>query len=112
MSLLQEIIGVVQHWQPQFVQQQHLEQSRKLANKEEAAFQLGCKVAQIALQHMVEAEGTGQLDTSLACACGARLSYQRQSQRTVHTVVGEIGYRRAYYYCRTCGASRCPKDEQ
>jgi hypothetical protein len=114
MTLLQTIIETVEEWnqQVELYQKQQPEQCSLLANKEEAAQQLGQKVAQIVLQAMVEQSGKGYEGSRLACSCPqGQLRYQRDSKRNVRTLAGEIIYERAYYYCRACGASRCPKDE-
>jgi hypothetical protein len=114
MTLLQTIIETVEQWnqQVELYEKQHPEQSSLLANKEEAAQQLGQKVAQIVLQAMVERSGKGYEGSHLDCSCPqGQLRYQRDSKRTVRTLAGEVRYERAYYYCRDCGASCCPKDE-
>jgi hypothetical protein len=57
--------------------------------------------------------GKGYEGSELACSCKqGQLRYQRDSKRGLRTLAGPISYSRAYYYCRMCGASRCPKDEQ
>jgi hypothetical protein len=114
MTLLQTIIETVEQWnqQVELYQKQQPEQSCLLANKEETAQQLGQMVARIVLQAMVEQSGKGYEGSHLACSCHqGQLRYQRDSKRTVRTLAGPINYERAYYYCRDCGASRCPKDE-
>jgi len=114
MTLLQSIIETVQLWNQQIAlyQSQHPDQSRLLANQEEAAQQLGHKLAQLALQALVAQSGKGYEGSYLPCSClKGRLRYQRDSTRTLRTLAGKISYSRAYYYCRACGAGRCPKDE-
>jgi Uncharacterised protein family (UPF0236) len=85
---------------------------RSLAASESLARELGRRLAQVALATVLAESGKGYVGTQLPCACGGRLRYQRDAPRTVRTVVGEVEYVRAYYYCRDCGASRCPKDEE
>src|SRR5829696_3464155 len=114
MTLLQSIIETVQLWNQQIAlyQKQHPDQCHLLANQEEAAQQLGHKLAQLALQALVAQSGKGYEGSYLPCSClKGRLRYQRDSTRRLRTLAGELSYSRAYYYCRACGASRCPKDE-
>lgn len=114
MTLLQSIIETVQLWSQQIELYQHQDphQSCLLANQEEAAHQLGLKLAQLALQALIDQSGKGYEGSYLPCSClEGRLRYHRDSTRTLRTLAGQISYKRAYYYCRACGASRCPKDE-
>ena len=112
MTLMDEIVDLV----TQFTQQmeQFAEQdpvlSRRLAAKEEAAVEFGRAVGRVALRHQIEAGGTGQEGSRRLGACGHEQVFMRDAPRTIRTLVGEVCYRRAYFYCRTCGASCCPKD--
>lgn len=115
MTILEQIIDAVKQWSQHVeqAQERHAQESRLLATCEEAALQLGQKVAQIALQGAVEEGGKGYRGRSLECECeGGRKLYQRDATRSVRTLVGQISYRRAYYYCRQCGHSQCPKDQE
>jgi Uncharacterised protein family (UPF0236) len=115
MTLVEEIINAVNAWSQQLqqFQQQHSEEGSKLATLEQAAQQLGRKVAQVALRQSLEGSDSHPVASSFECRCEeGRLTYQRLSWRTVRTLVGEVRYNRSYYYCRACGASRCPMDEQ
>lgn len=113
MPLTKEIIQAVEAWQQQVAElaAQQPAESRQLRTSEEQAQQLGERVAQLALQSLLDEGGKGYHGTHLICGCGGRLKYQRDEWRGVRTVVGKVEYRRAYYYCRGCGASRVPKDE-
>lgn len=111
MNLEVNLNQVIQSWQDQVRQQGISEKS--LAVREPAAQQLGLRIAQLALQAMVTASGKGYQGTHLACRCEpGRLGDQRDGMRRVRTLVGEITYLRSCYYCRHCGASYCPLDEQ
>ncbi|MDR1635492.1 MAG: hypothetical protein LBS27_11380, partial [Bifidobacteriaceae bacterium] len=46
-----------------------------------------------------------------ACGCGAPARVHSVRARTVSTMLGPVTVGRAYYYCRSCGASRVPADE-
>src|SRR5262249_44632598 len=102
MTLIEKISAEVAEFQRQITAQPLAMQ--EMADKEEAARQLGQRVAQLSLTWLLAADGTGYQGPSLACACGGRLSYQRDATRLVRSLVGEVQYARAYYYCRACGA--------
>ncbi|MCA1602252.1 MAG: UPF0236 family protein [Acidobacteria bacterium] len=115
MTILKKIIEAVEQWSQHVAEAEATqpEESRRLASREEAALQLGQRVAQIALQALVTESGKGYQGSQLKCTCDeGELRYQRDAERRVRSLAGEIRYTRAYYYCRACGAGHCPKDEQ
>lgn len=115
MTILENIIEAVEQWSQQVEQEREStpQESCLMANCEEAAIQLGQRVAQIALQGLVNEGGKGYRGSHLECSCeGGSKRYQRDASRYVRTLVGEISYTRAYYYCRECGKSQCPKDQE
>lgn len=109
MTLIEKINAEVADFQKQ-IQTQQLNQ-QPLAEREEAARQLGRRVAEVTLTWLLAEGGTGYQGPYLACGCGGRLKYQRDARRPLRSLVGELHYSRAYYYCRQCGAARCPLDE-
>jgi len=113
MTLVDEIVDVVAQFTQQMQQMSEKDPatSRLLATQEEAAVALGRAVARVALRHQIESGGSGRDASTRACACGYEQSYLREAPRRLRTLVGEVSYDRAYYYCRVCGASCCPKDE-
>jgi len=44
--------------------------------------------------------------------CGGKATYQRQREGTLHTLLGSIGYRRAYYTCEQCHQGHYPLDDR
>jgi hypothetical protein len=44
--------------------------------------------------------------------CEGKATYQRQREGTLHTMLGTIGYRRAYYTCEQCHQGHYPLDER
>jgi hypothetical protein len=44
--------------------------------------------------------------------CAGKARYQRRREGTLHTMLGEIKYKRAYYLCEDCGQGHYPLDEQ
>ena len=113
MPLLEEISQAVQAWQQQVAEfaAQDPQRSRQLSTSEGLAQQRGQRVAHLALSSLLTEGGKGYHGTQLICGGGGRWRYQRDAARRVRTLVGEVRYQRAYYYCRACGASRAPKDE-
>ncbi len=115
MTLVDEIIEAVTQWSQQLEQFQKLNplEASKVSVLEETAQQLGRKVALIGLQRSIHQPDPCAVPASFDCQCEVgRLSFQRLAQRRVRTLVGEITFSRPYYYCRECGASRCPFDEE
>lgn len=53
---------------------------------------------------------TGRAGDELACACGQSARLHSYRRRQVETLVGTVGYQRAYYWCRGCGEGGCPMD--
>ena len=115
MTLLEEIIDAVNEWSQQLqqFQQLHPQEGSRLSVLEKAAQQLGRKVAQLSLQSCIKEADDSPGLSSLDCSCGkGRLVYQRQSRRLVRSLVGELSYQRAYYYCRACRANSFPLDDK
>jgi hypothetical protein len=44
--------------------------------------------------------------------CGGQANYERQREGTLHTLVGTLKYRRAYYTCETCHQGHYPLDDR
>ena len=110
MPLNEKILAMTAEWQKEVAQQQLSE--AEFVELEEAARALGLRVAQAALESLLAAAGPGYAGAALACGCGAKLKFQRYAERPVRTLIGEVRYERAYYYCRACGTGRAPLDEQ
>lgn len=113
MTLMEEIVDLVRQFTQQMEQmaEQDPAHSRRLAFKEEAAVEFGRAVARVALRHEIEADGTGYQGSRRLGSCGHEQVFIRTAPRSLRTLVGEVRYRRAYYYCRIFGQSACPKDE-
>ncbi len=63
------------------------------------------------LQRAVNSGPNGYQGSSIPCTCGGSMTFIQHRQKDVHTVVGWIKVRRAYYYCYDCGKSRIPYDD-
>lgn len=112
MAILDQIIDAVQLWSQQY-KQNLAPENISLATCEEAALQLGQRVAQIALTGLISETGKGYCGTEIECHCEyGSLRYQRDTIRQVRSLAGVVSYKRAYYYCRDCGESQCPKDTE
>ena len=49
---------------------------------------------------------------TIPCRCGATAHYREMRDAVLHTVLGRIEYRRAYYVCPSCHEGTCPLDER
>lgn len=50
--------------------------------------------------------------TTTACACGAEAHYHDQRRRQLLTVLGPVGFERAYYVCPHCHQGQSPRDRE
>lgn len=112
MNLIEQIITAIQLWQKHLLVTDEQDQSASMADMEMSAQALGKRIAQLALSHLLEEIGTGYDRSTLCCPCGGKQRFERFSHRTLRTLMGEVTYKRAYYRCRSCGASCFPLDEQ
>ena len=74
----------------------------------EAVHRLGAAV----VEKLLEAEGGGYRGTQVECDCGAGCRFTGYRAKTLMTVLGRVGLRRAYYWCPDCGAGQIPLDQQ
>ena len=112
MNLIEQIISTIEHWQKHLLTTSEQDHTYSLADMEQAALALGKLIAQLALSHQLEQKGTGYNRCNLSCRCGGKQRFERFSQKTLRTLMGEVTYKRAYYRCRCFGASSLPLDEQ
>jgi hypothetical protein len=114
MSLVAEIIAALDAWSEQMraADAEQAQAAQSLAFQEQAALELGRRIASIALTHQLARLGTGYDRTSRPCACGRRQRFERYAPRTLRTLAGPVTLTRAYYRCRGCGASSFPLDER
>ena len=112
MNLIEQIISTIEHWQKHLLMTSHQNQPCSMADMEQAAQELGKRIAQLALSHLLEQKGTGYARSTRSCHCGGKKRFERFSQRTLRTLMGEVTCKRAYYRCRWCRASCFPLDEQ
>jgi hypothetical protein len=112
MNLIEQIISTIEHWQKHLLTASEQDQTTSISNMEQAAQSLGLRIAQLALSHLLEQSGTGYDRSTRSCHCGGKQRFERLSERTVRTLIGLAAYKRAYYRCRSCGASCFPMDEQ
>ncbi len=110
MSLIEQIISTVEHWQEHLLTASN--KSDSLAALEQSAQLLARRVPQLALASLLEQSGTGYDRSRRPCGCGSNQRFQPYAQRTLRTLTGELTYRRAYYRCSSCGESSFPIDEQ
>src|SRR5918912_473893 len=114
MNLIDQIISTLALWQKQLLdlQSSAKPETAPLARLQQAAVELGKRIAQLALQDQLQQLGTGYSAASQACPCGGRQRFLRYATRQVRSLAGPLELRRAYYRCSDCGASALPLDEQ
>jgi len=62
------------------------------------------------LQRVTGKGSLGYHGSSLPCSCGGWKRFMGYRRRRLHTTVGWIEVRRAYYYCAACGNAEHPYD--
>lgn len=83
---------------------------KTLDEMEDEAVRIGDEVKQVIVDEMQQDCGTGYAGSHLACSCGGRARYKGLQERMVVTCAGVHRFRRAYYYCPSCGRGWCPLD--
>ena len=63
------------------------------------------------LQRMVSQGSRGYQGSSKPCSCGGWKRFLGHRLKSLHTTVGWIKVRRAYYYCPVCGTGEYPYDQ-
>jgi len=96
MNLIEQIITAIEHWQKHLLMTSEQDQTSSMADMEQAALALGRRIAQVALSHQLEQKGTGYNRCNLNCQCGGKQRFERFSQKTLRTLMGEVTYKRAY----------------
>ena len=81
-----------------------------LAGMEEQVQQVMRRGAGQALGLIASAVREGA-ELEVRCQCGQLCRYKGEQGRQQETLVGQLRYRRGYYYCRQCGRGRYPVDE-
>ncbi len=66
---------------------------------------------QALLQRMVSQGSCGYTGSVRPCPCGHGRRFVGYRSKHIHTTVGWIEVRRAYYHCSACGSSECPYDQ-
>jgi hypothetical protein len=62
------------------------------------------------LQRVVSKGPAGYTGSGRSCSCGGWKRFVGYRSKNIHTTVGWIEIRRAYYYCSLCGAGESPYD--
>ncbi len=62
------------------------------------------------LQRVVSQGSPGYQGSGKACSCGGWRRFVGYRPKSLHTTVGWIEVRRAYYYCSACGTGESPYD--
>lgn len=51
-------------------------------------------------------------EETIGCRCGGEASYQFKREGKLKTIVGDVGYKRAYYLCGACRSGVYPLDQK
>ena len=89
MNLIEQIITAIELWQKHLLMTSQQNQSSSMADMEQAAQELGKRIAQLALSHLLEQIGTGYDRSSRSCQCGGKQRFERFSHRTLRTLMGK-----------------------
>lgn len=75
-------------------------------NVRDGVFSIGATV----LGGAIRLSGTGYIGSRKMCGCGETQKYINDRERRVVSLLGEFRFKRAYYWCATCGESDAPMD--
>lgn len=64
------------------------------------------------LQRLVNEQPNGYKGSQIGCKCGGYMEFVQHRSRDIHTLVGWITVKRAYYHCPDCGAVAVPYDQE
>jgi len=64
------------------------------------------------LQRVLDRQSHGYIGSAVACSCGGRKKFINYRSRQVHTSLGWVTIRRAYYRCNDCTSREVPYDRQ
>lgn len=63
------------------------------------------------LQRLIDRGPNGYQGSQIPCSCGSSMRFVGHRRRSVHTLMGWITIRRAYYHCSACHRSEVPYDQ-
>ena len=63
------------------------------------------------LQPVLDHHANGYQGSSVACRCGGSMRFVQHRPRNIHTLLGWITFKRAYYHCPACGTTLAPYDK-
>ena len=74
--------------------------------------ELSSRFGELVSAGALEAIGNGYVGRTMPCDCGGCLEYQGDNRWLLTSLNGKLKLYRSYYYCKNCGSSRIPLDEQ
>jgi len=81
------------------------------AKSEQMVWQTILSLGHGLLQRIVDRQPNSYQRTCLACPCGGWMKFVQHRSRNIHTLLGWIRLKSAYYCCPNCGATLAPYDE-
>lgn len=64
------------------------------------------------LQRLVDDKPNGYKGSQIGCKCGGCMRFVQHRSRDIHTLMGWITVKRAYYHCPDCGQVTVPYDKE
>jgi len=64
------------------------------------------------LAELLEGIGSGRREQAVICECGGRMESRGRKYKELSTTFGPVPYWRSVFECASCGARRCPGDEE
>lgn len=63
------------------------------------------------LEELLESVGVGRQKEAVTCTCGGTMKSQGRRQKSLHTLLGPVQFKRSLFQCPDCKATRYPGDE-
>jgi len=79
---------------------------------EEKVQELSRRFSRQLAEEALEAVGNGYVGRTIECECGGFMEYRGDNRWLLTSLSGKLEIHRAYYYCKDCGSSKVPLDEQ
>ncbi len=79
---------------------------------EEQATELSRDFGKRVVEGALEGIGNGYVGRTIECECGGFMEYCGDNRWLLTSLSGKLELHRAYYYCKECGSSHVPLDEQ
>lgn len=103
-----EILRQVEQWFKQEVEDLGI--SRDFGELEQVVLEKIMLLGKGLLQRLVDGTSNGYQGSSIPCSCGQAMRFIQHRPRDLHSLLGWIRVKRAYYHCPDCRSSSAPYD--